>query len=182
MQALIIIDMQETPMNQGDKHECEAVIYRINNLASAVREHAGAVVFIQHEGNEEEGLAPGTKGWKITHKLRHLPADMIFTKNTNNAFYDTGLTPFLQKNNISDLIFCGWATDYCVDSSIKAAISLEYKVSIAADCHTVSDREQINAPQVIQYFNALWAGMIAPTTAVKVKSAATLIEELSVIR
>jgi len=58
MQALIIIDMQETPMSQDDKYARIAVIDRINKMASNIRDNSGKVIFIQHDGSKEEGLAP----------------------------------------------------------------------------------------------------------------------------
>jgi len=178
MQALIIIDMQEAPMSQPNKYDCAGVTDRINCLASSVRQAAGAVIFIQHDGVTEEGLVPGSPGWEISHKLRREPTDIIIRKTTNNAFYDTQLCQYLQCNSIEQLIFCGWATDYCVDSTIKAAISLEYKIAVAADCHTLCNRGELSASQVINYFNTLWTHMISPTQPVQVKNAAQLIDTI----
>ena len=178
MQALIIIDMQETPMSQDDKYDRIAVMDRINKMASSVRENSGKVIFIQHDGSKEEGLEPDSPGWEICKNLLLDNSDHIFRKTTNSAFYRTGLLQYLRDNEINQLVFCGWATDYCVDSSIKAAISLEFDIIIAGDCHTVSDRAQISAPQLVSYFNHLWADMICPNTPIKVITAAEITDAI----
>ncbi|NQZ31990.1 MAG: isochorismatase family protein [Oceanospirillaceae bacterium] len=174
MQALIIVDMQQAPLSDPTKYDTKGIINRINLLAKKVRKSHGSVIFIQHDGNAQEQLEPDTVGWQIVDTLIQHKTDTVIRKTTNDAFYKTPLGHFLQENNIDSLIFCGWATDFCVDTSVKAAISREYKVTVAADCHTLNDRDQIAAPDLINYFNALWANMLSPTQPVTVKLAADL--------
>ncbi|NRA20240.1 MAG: cysteine hydrolase [Oceanospirillaceae bacterium] len=174
MQALIIIDMQQSPFSQTDKYDAAGVIHRINLLAQKTREKNDAVVFIQHDGTLQEGLAPGTTGWEIIPSLQPQAGDIVIRKTTNDAFYKTHLEDFLQENNISDLFFCGWATDFCVDTSIKAAISRDYKVTVVADCHTLSDRDKLGASVLINYYNELWGKMLSQVQAVKVTKAAQI--------
>ncbi len=161
MHALIIVDMQQASIANSDKYDCEGVVSRINKLSNTVRSHPGLVIFIAHDGEEQEGLLPHSDGWKILDSLTMKESDIIIRKKANDAFYQTPLADTLVKHNVSKLLICGWATDFCVDATLKSALNKNYQVTAVADCHTVSDRGNISALQVINYHNWLWSNMIA---------------------
>ena len=54
--------------------------------------------------------------------------------------------PFLTQLPPDRLLVTGWATDICVDATVRAAVELGHKVVVAADAHTVSDRPGLDAP------------------------------------
>lgn len=166
--------MQQHPLSQGDKQDAKGVIQRIKLLAMKARENSDLVIYIQHNGTVQEGLEAGSTGWQIINALAPQVNDIVIEKTTNDAFYKTPLNHTLQERGITDLIFCGWATDFCVDTSLKMAISRDYKVSVAADCHTLSNRGQLSAAQLIKYYNALWGDMLSPMQKVNVTQAALL--------
>lgn len=68
--------------------------------------------------------------------------DKVFKKGTNpdidsySAFYDnsrkssTGLTQYLKELKITDITFCGLATDYCVKFSVLDALQDGFRVSL----------------------------------------------------
>lgn len=171
MQALIIIDMQQASIANSNKYDTLGVVQRINLLAQRVRQYQGLVIFIAHDGEAAEGLLPHSAGWQVLDSLVQTNSDIIIRKTANDAFYHTRLASTLKESNIEDLIICGWATDFCVDTTIKSALSQNYQVTVAADCHTLSDRLNINAPTVISYFNWLWANMLSTKFTVMVQNA-----------
>lgn len=172
--ALIVIDMQQASLSSDDKYDVNGVVNRINALAAKIRSADGSVIFIQHNGTAEEGLLPNTAGWQLLETLQTAPTDTLIQKTTNDAFYNTTLEKHLRARCVENLIVCGWATDFCVDSTIRAAISRDYFVSVAADCHTVSDRPYANARTVIEYHNWLWENLITGRGTVQVQKAATI--------
>jgi nicotinamidase-related amidase len=176
--ALVIVDMQQAVISNSDKHDSVNVMQRINILARAVRQSAAKVIFIQHDGEAEEGLLPFTQGWQIAASLKVKDSDIVIRKTTNDAFYDTQLAEVLEQSKIQQLIFCGWATDFCVDSSIKAAISRDFQVTVAADCHTVSDRAFLSAVDVINYHNWLWSNLLSLNTPVQVEASQDIVKRI----
>lgn len=170
MHALVIVDMQQGSIANSDKHDVEGIVERINLLSQQVRKVGGPVVFIAHDGNESENLLPHSDGWQILNSLTKLEGDIVIRKRANDAFYQTQLANTLEQQQISKLIICGWATDFCVDTTVKSALTRDYNVTVAADCHTVSDREFITADQVIAYHNWLWANMIETNGVIQVKN------------
>jgi len=174
MDVLIVVDMQEGTISDSDKYDVPGVVKRINLLSQQVRSRDGKVIFIQHDGTPSEGLAPYSDGWKILKALQQSNEDTTVRKTTNDAFYKTQLSSILTKMGAKRLIFCGWATDFCVDTSIRAAISRDYQVCVAADCHTLSDREHLTAQQVITHHNWVWSNMLSPVSAPEVLSMAEI--------
>ena len=161
MDVLIVVDMQQGPFSNSDKYDATGVVERINLLSQQVRNSGGKVIFIQHDGTTAEQLSAHSEGWQILKALRQSDQDVIVRKTTNDAFHNTQLSIMLSKMGASRLIFCGWATDFCVDTSIRAAISRDYQVCVAADCHTLSDREHLSAEQIITHHNWIWSNMLS---------------------
>jgi nicotinamidase-related amidase len=57
-------------------------------------------------------------------------------------------------------LIAGWATDFCVDATVRSAVSHDYHVTIVSDGHTVSDRPHLTARDVIRHHNWVWAGLL----------------------
>ncbi|MBL4594331.1 MAG: isochorismatase family protein [Flavobacteriales bacterium] len=168
MDILLIIDMQGAAFDASDKFDSDGVVSRINHLSKSIRENQGKVVFIQHDGTEEEGLSPNTPTWEIAASLLKSDADAIIRKTTNDAFCNTELHSLLTALNPKKLIISGWATDLCVDSTIRSAVSLVYHVVVASDCHTVSNRPHLRADKIIEHHNWVWRNLITSGNSVEV--------------
>lgn len=174
--ALLIIDMQkglfvaETP-----RYDSDGVINRINTLGKAVRERGGMVVFIQHDGSKGNLLEPGTEGWEILPSLNRKPTDIVVNKAACDSFYKTELAQVLDRNKIRRLIVTGCATDFCVDTTVRAAFSLDYQVIVVSDCHTTSDRPFVDAASLIQHHNWLWKNLIHPEAQIEVMEMENLV-------
>ena len=52
------------------------------------------------------------------------------------------------------VIVCGYATEGCVDTTIRRAAALGYEVTIAADAHTTDDQPHASAAQIREHHNA----------------------------
>jgi len=173
--ALIIVDLQESSFPDQRYHDQKRVIERIELLSRFVRKAGGAVVFVQHDGHAEEGLLPLSPGWEILASLTRAEGDLVVRKTTNDAFFGTSLDRHLRERGVTRLIVCGWATDFCVDSTLRAAVSRSYRVVVVSDGHTVADRPHISAASVVAYHNWLWPQLLTPTEPVAVLPAATLL-------
>ena len=85
MDALVIVDMQVASFADGAKHDMSGIVHRINVLSSFVRQAGGSVIFIQHDGTEQDGLVPDTPGWQVLPTLETRPGDLFVRKTMNDA-------------------------------------------------------------------------------------------------
>ena len=161
MKALLIIDMQNVSFTPATpRFDAENVVKRINALAERFRQHNDKVIFIQHDGSKENECLPGTDEWKILDSLYIDTNDYILSKTANDSFYRTNLHQILQDSAINELIVTGCATDFCVDATIKSALSLDYCLSVISNAHTTADRPHISAEKLITHYNWMWKEMI----------------------
>ena len=152
--ALIIIDVQHEFFEKPPTATNAAlVIDRINGLSSRARESAIPVFFIQHHSSTGT-LKRDSPGWRLTTPLVMAPSDRIVAKTTADSFLRTELMSELQRSGISKLVVCGYATEFCVDTSIRRAAALGYEVIIAADAHTTHDKPHASARQIVAHHNA----------------------------
>ncbi|WP_163708127.1 cysteine hydrolase family protein [Mangrovibacterium lignilyticum] len=158
MKALVIIDMQKisfTPMTS--RHDAEGVIERINLLSGQFRKNKLPVIFIQHDGSVENTCLPGTAEWELLPELNRLPDDLVISKMANDAFYETSLQQRLEDLGVDELVITGCATDFCVDATVKSALTRDYQITVVSDGHTTANRPQITARLVVDYFNLIWS-------------------------
>lgn len=175
MDALLVVDLQQASFATNDKHDQEATLDRVDRLAQHVRADGGFVIFVLHDGDESDGLTPDSEGWQLHSSILRDGADRIVRKTLNDAFAATTLAPLLDELAPDRLIICGWATDLCVDSTVRSAVSRGFDVAVPSDCHTVADRSHLSAEQVIEHHNWLWANLITRDQAVTVLPLAELV-------
>jgi nicotinamidase-related amidase len=174
--VLIVVDMQVGLLEGAPKHDLAGVIGRINALGAMVREKGGRVVWIRHCGKAGDGFEPGSKGWAFLPGLDCRPDDVVVEKTLNDAFAGTSLHDTLQRIAPDRVLVVGWATDQCVDSTVRSAISRDHHVVAVSDGHTVSDRPHLAAPEVIRHHNWLWSDLLT-NRSIRVATTAELIAE-----
>ncbi len=162
---------KETPRYQSD-----LIISNITSIAKIVRSINAQVIFIQHDGNKEEGYQPYTMEWELILEIDKDVNDKIIHKTACDSFYKSELAKYLLENDINELIITGCATDYCVDTTIKSATSKDYFVFVPSDGHTTANRPSISAEQVIHHYNWIWSNLILPRKNLKVLPTNELIE------
>jgi nicotinamidase-related amidase len=162
-QALVVIDMQQGMLaGPTPKHDVGGLVTRVNRLAAEMRAAGGVVVFVQHDGLPGDPFHPDQPGWHLLADLEVQTGDRIIRKTFCDAFLHTGLEAFLREARTGRLIVIGWATDYCVDTTVRAALARGYHTVVPSDGHTVSDRPHLPAAAIIAHHNAIWADFIAP--------------------
>lgn len=178
MRALIVIDMQAgcfagTP----PRRDAEGTVARINQLAGAIRPN-GLVVFIQHT-EPADGLARGSAEWELLPTLDRTPGDLVIEKSACDSFLETQLESVLRGYGIDELVITGCATDFCVDTTIRTAGALKFKVLVPSDAHTTRDRPHLDAGAIIAHHNYMWADLLLPRQArIRLLATAQLLGEL----
>ena len=160
MDALIVVDMQVGLLNDEPKHDLRGVIERINRLAARVRERSGVVIFVQHCSGAEDDFVPGTPGWALLPELDRAAADIVIRKPLNDPFVGTDLAARLREIAPERVFVTGWATDLCVDATVRSAVSNHYNVVVVTDGHTLNDRPHLDAAGVIRHHHWVWGNLI----------------------
>ncbi|WP_026790479.1 isochorismatase family protein [Pleomorphomonas oryzae] len=162
MDVMLVVDMQVGLREGAAKYDLLGVVGRINALGVAIRKRGGRVIFIQHAGGAGDTFEPGTPGWRFLPELRRAPDDMVVAKTLNDSFHETSLSDILADFGCDRLFITGWATDFCVDATVRRAVCSGRAVVPVADAHTLSDRPHLSAKAVIEHHNWVWRGLIAP--------------------
>jgi nicotinamidase-related amidase len=157
--AVLVIDVQvglfrTTPA----PFEAAQVIARINAVARKARAVGVPIIFIQNDGPPEgDWLVPHTEGWNLHPDLDRSPGDLTIRKNTGDAFYGTNLESALRAAGVQQLVLTGYATEFCIDSTLRNAVSKEFEVYVISDSHTTNDAPMLKAPIIREYFNWVWS-------------------------
>ncbi len=162
MDAMLVIDMQVGLLSGAPKHDLPGVIDRINRLAAKVRDQSGTVIFVQHCGDNGDDFEPQTPGWSLLPELVRDPADVVVRKTMNDPFAGADLPARLDAIAPDRILVTGWATDLCVDATVRSAVSHHHNVVVVTDAHTLSDRPHLDAIGVIRHHHWVWSNLITP--------------------
>src|SRR4051795_11228289 len=162
MDVMLIVDMQAGLLNGAPKHDLQGVIDRINRLAARGREQSGIVIFIQHCGSKGDDFEPGTPGFAFLPELVRDPADLVVQKQMNDPFAGAELQARLNRIAPDRVLVTGWATDLCVDATVRSAVSNHHNVVVVTDAHTLSDRPHLGASGVMRHHHWVWRNLITP--------------------
>jgi nicotinamidase-related amidase len=161
--ALIVVDMQQGSFGpESPRHDAQGLVERLNRLAARVRNAGGLVVFVLHAGPEGDPHHSAQPGHALLPELDRRPEDLIMIKSSCDAFLGTTLDETLFARAVGQLIVTGCATDYCVDTTVRAALAKGYPTVAPSDGHTTSDRPHLAAAKIIQHHNAIWADFLSP--------------------
>lgn len=172
--ALLIIDVQHALC--AGEYECfdiENVIQNINHLSATARKNGVPVILIQHE-SPEDVLKHGSEGWQLAQSLETSPQDQRVRKTTRDSFYQTNLGKLLPKEDFERLIICGLQTDYCVNATVRQALTLGYDVVLAGDAHSTVDNGSLSAEEIIAEHNADLAHLTGPVARIDVLPTANI--------
>ncbi|WP_193179686.1 cysteine hydrolase family protein [Nisaea sediminum] len=161
--ALIVIDMQLgsfTPYSA--RHDTLGTVERINALARMVREKGMPVVFVQHDGPEGDPHHPDAEGWHMLPELEVGPEDLMVRKTSCDAFLGTGLAEILESEDVGRVIVTGCASDYCIDTTVRAALARGIPTVVPSDGHTTAERPHLSAEKIIEHHNSIWSDFLSP--------------------
>lgn len=155
--ALLIIDVQKG-LFVPPPADADAVIERINQLSARARRSGVPVIFVQHQTADQE-LPHGSDGWQIEPRLQVTDTDLRVEKTTPDSFLRTNLQALLEQHGVTQLVICGYSTEYCVDSTTRRAAGLGYPVVLAADAHTSHDKAHASGAWIRNHHNAALSSM-----------------------
>jgi nicotinamidase-related amidase len=158
-QALLVIDVQRGLFSGRRRpFEADAVIARINSLTARGRAAGVPVIFIQHE-HPGSPLEFGAENWQLESHLDTSDGDAFVRKGTPDSFLRTNLGEVLVQKGIEQLVICGYATEFCVDTTTRRAAALGYSVILVADAHTTHDKPHASGAEIRAHHNATLPGL-----------------------
>ncbi|MBS7780069.1 isochorismatase family protein [Acidovorax sp. CCYZU-2555] len=151
--ALIVIDVQQGLFaTQPAPFEAAQIIERINALARRARAANTSVLWVQHEN--DGALRFQSPGWQLDAGLDVHASDVLVRKKTPDAFHGTDLGEVLERLGIDSLAVAGYASEFCVDATVRRAAALGYPVEVVADAHTTHDKAHASAAMIRTHHNA----------------------------
>ena len=134
--ALIVIDVQRALFETSPPpFEAAQVLSRINALAERARAVGVPVIYVQHESPGSD-LAHGAPGWDLDTRLATSAQDIRIRKTTPDSFLRTDLAQVLADRGVTQLVVCGYATEFCVDTTVRRAAGLDRLRILPADPQT----------------------------------------------
>ena len=116
--AVLIIDVQSALFGSDPKlFEAEVVIKRIKEITRWARLNGHPVIFFQHEA-PRPNLSHKTDDWSLEAGLTVKDQDKFVRKSTPDSFLKTDLEDILYNYHIEHLIICGYASEFCVDTTV----------------------------------------------------------------
>jgi nicotinamidase-related amidase len=170
--ALLVVDVQQgmfmppTPAFQG-----EAVVERIGGLLARARAQKLPVIHVQHDGGPGDVLERGSQGWQIHPGIIVAAGEPIVEKRYCSSFQETDLGSRLAAAGIERIVVAGLQTEFCIDTTCRAAAALGLKVVLVSDAHTTFDSPGLSAAQIIAHHNRTLQGggfcELQPTSSVQ---------------
>ena len=149
--AVLVIDVQQG-LFDPEPFEAAKVVKRINTVTKNARESDCPVFFIQHE-TENSPLDFGSKGWQLHQGLVVHDEDIKMRKTTPDSFLRTDLEKSLNLKGVKNLIICGYASEFCVDTTVRRAAAIGFTVSLVSDAHTTHDKKHASAAKIREHHN-----------------------------
>jgi ureidoacrylate peracid hydrolase len=169
--ALVVVDMQNAYCHeqgslagQGfDISACRDVIGNVGKVIETCRKSGVPVIFLYlafdkdykdggamaHEVwpffKEKGGLLDGTWDAAIVDELQPLSEEAVIRKTRYSGFSGTNLDYRLRYMGVETLIICGVTTNICVESTVRDAFHLGYKVVLISDGTAEIDEERYQA-------------------------------------
>lgn len=159
MYALLILDMQVGLVHGPDQPwRCAELLATLNALMDKARADGAPIFLARHIGSPGSPIEPGSPLTLIAPELQLSGSEVLFEKHRPNAFEKTDLASQLRACGATGVVIAGMKTQYCVDSTCRAARDLGFDAVLIADGHTCSDTSQLKAEHIVAHHNATLNG------------------------
>lgn len=151
--VLLIVDVQK--LITCDKlYNFEAFKANINLLISTAREKGMEVIYVRHYDAPGCGdMSKDKEGFQIYDEFTPNSDEMIFDKDVNSAFKNSGLHEYLKSKDEKQLIIAGLMTDYCIDATIKCGFEHGFEIFVPEYSNSTFDNEYMTGEESYNYYN-----------------------------
>ncbi|MBI6528633.1 cysteine hydrolase [Proteus vulgaris] len=158
--ALLIIDMQQGLFHGPvSPYSADTVLSNICLLIEKAQQAQVPVFFARHTGPEDSPFSEQSPLTQLIHEMNvNTEQDIVFIKKYPSCFRDTGLQLQLSQRGVKELVIAGMKTEFCVDTTCRAASELGFRTVLISDAHTTMDNEHLSASEIINHHNVTLAG------------------------
>src|ERR1022692_4081221 len=160
--ALVVIDVQcgildgpHLQRKQKTDSAFDETVGRVAGLIARARAASVPVIYVQHNGGPGHRLEPHTPGWPLRPEIAPTPTEPVIHKRACDAFFQTSLDTELLARGIRRLVIAGCMTQYCIDTTVRRAVSLGYDVVLVAYGHMTTDAGSLLFEQIIAHHNII---------------------------
>lgn len=145
--ALLIIDMVKDNFIESKNLPitplAKQIIAPIDRLIAEFRKNSLPIVFSTDAFHEQDFIfkghmkphsIAGTKGAEVIDELDRREDDLWLPKPRFSAFFDTDLSQWLQKKEVTLCAVAGIATNFCVLTTIMDALCYNFEAVLLEDC------------------------------------------------
>lgn len=155
--AVVVIDVQRAFFFGLDAaYRGDEVVAGINRLTGAARAVGAPVFFVQHDGEAGDDVEPHTDGWQLHPGFVRADADIVVNKTVGDSFHETGFADTLARLGVERLLICGYATEFCIDTTARRAAFLGYRTTVVGDLHTTQHTSALTPQQLVDHYNQVW--------------------------
>ncbi|MGO8014201.1 cysteine hydrolase family protein [Rhizobium leguminosarum] len=180
--ALLIIDVQNAILRGKASPErqpqvdaaLDETVARLAALQEKARQAGVPIVLVQHDGGDGHRLAVGTPGWALREEIAPGQGEIVVSKKSADSFFETDLAERLDERAITHLIVGGCMSQFCVDTTVRRAVSLGYDVTLVADGHMTGDTATLTFSEIIAHHNETLDGFDAGKATVEIRPAADI--------
>ena len=162
--ALVVVDLQNFFVAPGmpmTVPAAEAILPRVNRLATAVRAAGGVIAWVQMTADPDgprwqsfyamrpvsleatltEMLRPGHPAHALHPDLRTEPGDLFVQKSRFSAFLQgsSDLDGLLRGRGVDTVVVVGTLSNVCCESTARDAMMLDYRVLLVSDANAALD-------------------------------------------
>jgi nicotinamidase-related amidase len=169
--ALLVIDVQSALISSADRGA--DVLAAISRLVERARAAGTPIVYLQHCHSTYQPMMKGADGWRIHPDVAPKLGELVIEKTASDGFYQTNLQSELERLAIERLVICGLQTEFCVDTTCRAAFSRGFDTVLAADAHGTTDGV-VPASVVVKHHNYALANLAHPRRRIAVMASADI--------
>ena len=137
--ALLVIDLQ--PALLTGAHDLDGCLSRVADLADRARSAGVPVVYLRQRLDPPADVHPA---------VAPLAGDVVLDKDSADGFLGSALGQVLADMGVRRVAVTGYATEYCVDSTSRSALSHGYDLVLVSDGHSTPDRPADVVPTAAQ--------------------------------
>lgn len=149
--ALVVIDAQQgvdVLQHWGGKtgrRNNPSAEQNIGAILGAWRQHGLPVFFTAHDSIEASSpLKLSLETGRFIRGLEPRPGEPVVAKTANSAFLGTSLEISLRRRRIHRLLFAGFFTNFCVETSVRMANNMGFDTYLAHDACATTNRIGLN--------------------------------------
>ncbi len=158
MQALLVLDIMnaifELPV---PLHDPDGFLERVRGLLDRARTRRAPVMHFRQLGPEGSLFAPGGRAREFHPKVAPIADELVFDKSEPDMFLGTALAEVLAERGVDEVVICGFASEACVDTTVRSAFAKGLRVVLAAGAHTTTANAVLSAEQIVRHHELVLA-------------------------